>query len=108
MEVSVMTDKKRFERDKQVVGENYNSESFMTKKAQAIAESKMPEAQKIACLKEIGAIPEETLEGKVSFGVYAKVKKVEVSRHLAMKAYPKAKQVRLATLEEWDEIFKEF
>ena len=101
-----MVEKKRDNRS--FLNEDSIPESFMTKKAQTIIDSKMPESQKQIYLKEIGAIKEESYEGKVSFGVYAKAKNIEIGRHLAMKAYPKAKQVRLATLAEWDEIFKEF
>lgn len=105
----VEKEKKRFERERSGFDEGDSSpESLLTKKVKVIVESKMPEEQKQAYLKQIGAVREESYEGKVSFGVYAKAKKIEVGRHLAMKAYPKAKSVRLATLDEWDEIFKEF
>jgi hypothetical protein len=76
-------------------------------KAQIIRDSKMPEEQKLNSLKKIGAIPDKGEEG-ITFGVYAKVRKINASRHKAMMAYPKAKDIRLATLQEWDEIFKDF
>ena len=104
MEV-VVESKRKFERR---VPKDSDPKDDMTKKVKTIIESRMPEEQKKIYLKQIGAVKEEDYEGKVSFGVYAKAKKIEISRHLAMKAYPKAKIVRLATLEEWDEIFKEF
>ena len=98
-----MEDKKRgFKRDSGSEG------SFLEKKIKAINESQMPEEQKIALLKEIGAIKEESTDGKIPFIIYAKVKKIGTDRHKAMLAYPEATGVSLASIEEWDEIFKNF
>jgi hypothetical protein len=77
-------------------------------KAQAILDSKMPEAQKMQYLKAIGWIKEPSDQGKVMFATYAKIRKIAKDRLSALEHYPKAKSVRLATLEEWDNIFKNF
>lgn len=80
----------------------------LEKKAKIIMDSKMPEEQKTAYLKQIGWIKEPSDKGKVTFATYAKVRKIEKDRQSALAHYPKAKNVRLATLEEWDNIFKNF
>ena len=81
----------------------------MSKKDQILA-SKMPEYQKREALIAIGEIKEDPQESanKVTFKVYAKVEKVNPRLHSAMLAYPSAKGVELATLKEWNEIFKGF
>lgn len=76
-------------------------------KAAAIRSSKMPESQKMEYLQEIGAEPKPALAG-IPFPVYAKIRNIAKSRHSAMLAYPKAKSISLAALEEWDAIFKDF
>lgn len=82
--------------------------SWLEKKIKAINESAMPDSQKKALLKEIGAVSVESMEGKIPFAVYARVRKIEIGRQKAMLAYPKAKATSVASLEEWDMIFKEF
>lgn len=103
MEDSSAAKKRTFKR-----GEEVGETSFLDKKIQAINESQMPEGQKIALLKELGVIKEESLEGKVPFVIFAKVNKISVDQHKAMLAYPKAKGVSLASIAEWNQIFKEF
>lgn len=76
-------------------------------KAEAIRASKMPESQKREYLQQLGVIPKAEQRG-VPFAVYAKIRKIAKSLHSAMVAYPKAKGISLASLEEWDEIFKNF
>jgi hypothetical protein len=85
-----------------------SEQSWIEKKIAAINASAMPEAQKDALLKEIGAIKPEVLKGQVPFSIYAKIRKIKADKHQAYLAYPKAKSVRLASLEDWDEIFKGF
>lgn len=80
----------------------------LEKKAKAIMDSKMPEEQKQAYLKSIGWTKEPSHHGKVTFATYAKIRKVAKDRLSALSHYPQAKSVRLATLEEWDNIFKNF
>jgi hypothetical protein len=82
--------------------------SWLEKKIKAINESAMPEAQKKALLKEIGAIHDESADGKIPFNVYARIRKIEIGRQKAMMAYPKARLKNMNSLEEWDQIFKEF
>jgi hypothetical protein len=79
-------------------------------KKKKILFSKMPEYQKREALIAIGEIKEDPkeMDGKVSFRVYAKAKKVNLRFHSAMLAFPSAKDVELATFKEWDEIFKRF
>lgn len=83
-------------------------ENWLESKIKAINESKMPELQKNKLLKEIGALSEESNEGKIPFLVYAKIKAIGVELQKAMTAYPKAKGVVKATIAEWNEIFKNF
>jgi hypothetical protein len=80
----------------------------LEKKAQAILDSKMPEDQKQAYLKSIGWTKEPSHHGKVTFATYAKIRKVTKDRLSALAHYPQAKSVKMATLEEWDNIFKNF
>lgn len=77
-------------------------------KVKAIMDSAMPEEQKQAYLREIGVTSKESLAGKVGLDVYFTAKKVDRMRHGAMRVYPGAKNVKLATIEEWDGIFKDF
>jgi hypothetical protein len=81
--------------------------SALETKADAIRRSKMPESQKIQYLQEIGFLPKTEQKG-VPFSVYAKVRKISKWHHSAMCAYPGAQGISLATLKEWDEIFKNF
>ena len=106
MEEKAATETKQ-ERKRQPTREE-SSSSILEKKAQAILDSKMPEEQKQAYLKQIGWITPASDEGKVTFATYAKVRKISKDRMSALSHYPKAKSVRLATLEDWDNIFKNF
>jgi len=102
-------EKKKMERDVQATDDPAKAaKSPMEKKAEAILNSSMPEAQKQAYLREIGYHKESSDEGKVPLHVYVTVKKVAKHKHGAMQVYPKAQGVRLASIEEWDEIFKDF
>lgn len=78
----------------------------LQKKIADIEASSLPESQKREYLKSLGVGVEK--ESGVPFSVYAKARKIEASRQKAMLAYPKAKGVRLASLQKWDEIFKDF
>ena len=82
--------------------------SWLEKKIKAINDSAMPESQKKALLKEIGAIRDESTDGMIPFNVYARIRKIEIGRQKAMMAYPKAKIKSMASLEVWDQIFTEF
>lgn len=76
-------------------------------KKELILESKMPEAQKKALLVEIGELEVEQEVG-VEFIVYAKIKKLSSALTKALLASSKVKNVRLASIEKWDEILKDF
>lgn len=76
-------------------------------KIESIKASKMPDWQKKELLDKLEP-KAESLEGKIPFAIYAKIKKLGSSMQKAMQAYPEAKKVSLATLKEWDEIFKNF
>lgn len=78
----------------------------LDKKVAEIEASNLPDSQKVEYLKSLGI--GVVKESGVTFSVYAKVRKIEQSRHSAMLAFPKAKGIRLASIEKWDEIFKEF
>ena len=96
------------EEGKPVDGPKKEATSDIEKKAEVIRSSSMPEAQKESYLRKIGALAPDSNAGKVPFHVYAKLRKTERDRINAMRVYPKASLVRLATLKEWDEIFKDF
>ena len=99
---------KKAEAKAEVVVDKVESGFSLEKKAKAILDSSMPEEQKTAYLKQIGWIVAPSSDGKVTFATYAKVRGIEKGRQSALMAYPKAKNIRLAALEEWDEIFKKF
>lgn len=78
-------------------------------KADTIRESKLPDHQKEKYLRDIGEIKSDEHDpSKVSFEVYAAVRKIKPGRHKAMLVYPDAKGKKHATLTEWDQIFKNF
>jgi hypothetical protein len=75
-------------------------------KIKAIKSSKMPDSQKQAYISELEG---EKVEKKgVPYAVYAKVKGIPSDMQKAMLAFPKAKGIEVATLKQWDEIFKDF
>ena len=76
-------------------------------KVKAIQESKMPLKQKEELLKEIGVLKEDAPKG-VTFTIYAQVKKITKTMHKAMQLYSEKKKVSLASLEEWESVFKDF
>ncbi len=98
----------KVERPKSERRKRHERKQVVSKEDQ-IRNSKMPEWQKREALIAIGVLksPPEPV-GKVSFKVYAKVKKIHPDMHRAMLAYPSVKGVDLATLKEWDEKLKGF
>jgi hypothetical protein len=106
-----MADEKKFEKrkEKPMMESQPASEKAtpMEQKIKSIVDSKMPESQKQEYLKSLN--PEiDSGEGKMPFHIYARIRKIVPSMHKAYMVYPKAKAVKMATLEQWDEIFKEF
>ena len=76
-------------------------------KSRTILESKLPEAQKRDYLTRLGFIKEDTQEG-IPFKIYAKLRKIPNHLHEAMMVWPNARDIKLASAKQWDEIFKEF
>lgn len=76
-------------------------------KIDVIKASKMPDWQKKELIDKLEDNGEE-LEGKIPFSIYARIKKLNTTMQKAMLAYPDAKKISLATIEEWDLIFKNF
>ena len=76
-------------------------------KIERIKASKMPSWQKKQLIERLQGVPEDS-KGKIPFSVYAKIKKLPSGMQKAMLAYPEARKVSLATVEEWDLIFKNF
>ena len=105
-----MAEEKRFERKKEREPEQSASQApfSLDAKIKAIKESKMPEKQKQDYLLSLGVVEAPSDEGKMPFTVFAKVKGIELSKHKAMLAFPKARGKQAATLGEWEEIFKDF
>jgi hypothetical protein len=67
----------------------------------------MPEKQKREYIAKLQGKVEDSSD-KVPFHVYARIRKHDQHLHKAMQAYPAAKNIRLASLSQWDEIFKNF
>lgn len=98
----------KFEKKKEeLLDKQYPVKDPFMAKIKAIEESKMPLEQKEAMLKEMGAKVEEIPQG-IPFEVFARIKKIPKTMHKAMQLYPKAKSVSLASLAEWESIFKDF
>jgi len=77
------------------------------KKIDEIRKSKLPKAVKARYIEEVAG-PVEPAGPKILFSVYARKKGIRKSMHAGMLAFPKAKGVRMATVQEWDAIFKGF
>ena len=100
-----MSEKSKEEKKEQIVERFENNKK--PSKIEVIKASKMPDWQKQKLIEELEGSKED-LTGKIPFAVYAKIKKLGSSMQKAMLAYHGAKSIRLATLAEWDEIFKSF
>jgi hypothetical protein len=83
------------------------SPDWVVKKIEKIENSKMPEKQKREYIAKLQGKVEDSSD-KVPFHVYARIRKHDQHLHKAMQAYPAAKNIRLASLSQWDEIFKNF
>lgn len=83
------------------------------RKIEAILSSKMPANEKSEYIDNLVFDAKAEFLAKadvnrVSFAVYAKIRKIKKSLLDGMVAFPKAQGVALASLEEWDEIYKSF
>lgn len=76
-------------------------------KVKTILDSAMPQYQKDAYVKSLTTNKKIVKDG-ISFGVYAKLRNIESVMSAGMKLYPKAVGVSLATLDQWDEIFRDY
>ncbi len=74
-------------------------------KIEDIKNSKMPEWQKEKYIQSL--LPKEEEKG-IPFHIYAKLKGIKPTAVAAMKVYPKATGIRLATMERWDKLFEGF
>lgn len=106
-----MAEKFEKKKEENLLDKQYPVQDPLMLKIKSIKESKMPEEQKESMLKELGvvtgAIPEASIQG-IPFDVFAQIKKIPKTMQKAMQLYPKAKNVSLASLEEWESIFKDF
>ena len=84
-----------------------DDKSDLEKKIETILKSKMPEDQKKAYIADLCPKEKEKVN-RVSFSVYAKIRKIKKNLAGGMLAFPKAVGVKFASLKEWDEIFKDF
>ena len=87
--------------------ESRDDGGVINRKIEAVLASNMPEDQKSAYIEQI-ARTDEAIVNRVSFAVYARIKGIRKSLQSGMVAFPKAQGVALASLEEWDEIYKSF
>lgn len=76
-------------------------------KIKKIEASNMPEAQKVEYIAKLKGDAVEAAD-KVTFAVWANVRKIKESLRPGMLAFPKAKGVLRASMHEWDEIYKGF
>lgn len=84
-------------------------ESFsVEKKIAEIKASNLPEAEKEAYIRRLTGDVSTGDGNRVPFTVYANIKKIGREKRAGMLATPKAKATSVATLGEWDEIFKDF
>jgi hypothetical protein len=80
----------------------------LEKKMEAIKTSKLPDKEKEAFIARLTASSKGEDVNAVTFDVYVRIKKVRPSLHPGMLAYPKVKGVKMATVQQWDEIFRNF
>ena len=76
-------------------------------KVKSIMESRLPDSEKQAYLVRLGVVKEEEQTG-VPFKVWAKIRKISHNLHEAMMVSPRAKGREKASLQEWDQLFKDF
>ena len=77
------------------------------RKIEVITASQMPEEQKAEYIARLTPKQIENVN-RVPLSVYAKIRKIRKVLLSGMVAYPKAQGIVLASLEEWDGIFKNF
>lgn len=87
--------------------EKKKPEFDLAAKIERIEASRLPAAEKERMVKKL-KIADAKPEKKVLFGAYANQKGLSDKMRKAMAVYPKAKDVVSATVEQWDEIFKDF
>lgn len=76
-------------------------------KIKTIQESRMPEEQKAEYIERLIPKKDENVN-RIPFSVYVKIRKIRKALVSGMIAFPKAKGVTIASLEDWDEIYKNF
>jgi len=81
--------------------------SVLEDKIKTIQESRMPEQQKAAYIEMLTPKNDENVN-RIPFAVYVKIRKIRKTLMSGMIAFPAAKGVTVASLEEWDEIYKNF
>lgn len=95
--------KKKEEKEEKKASKNLN---FLEKKKKQILDSKIPESQKIEYIARLEGTKKEKVG--VPFVVYAKLRGIKQDLQRAMLAFPKCQGIEVATLKQWDEIFKDF
>jgi len=81
--------------------------SVLEDKIKTIQDSRMPESQKAEYIERLIPKKDENVN-RIPFSVYVKIRKIRKALVSGMIAFPKAKGVTVASLEEWDEIYKNF
>ena len=76
-------------------------------KMETIKASSMPQSQKEEMIARL-SVKKEKKGNRISFKMYANIKNIREEVRSGMLALPKAKNIGLATLSEWDGIFKDF
>ena len=75
-------------------------------KIKKIEESKMPDEQKETLVRDLKI--SESEGAAISFAVYCQRRNVAPHVRVPMQSYPKAKGMKMASLEAWDEVYKNF
>ncbi len=96
-------EEKKVEEKKESILSVTSKKTFpIDEKIEDIKNSKMPEWQKEKYIQSL--LPKEEEKG-IPFHIYAKLKGIKPTAAAAMKVYPKAVGIRLATMERWDKLF---
>ena len=74
-------------------------------KIEEIMQSKLSQSQKDEYVSKLKS-PDSGNE--ISFGIYANMRNVKPAVRQAMQAHPMGKSVKSATVERWDEIYRDF
>ncbi len=88
------------------MGKEKPAEDFVSRKTGEIMASRLSEARKRAYIEKLNK--KEEAPDAITLDVYFRVKKIMQSRRAGMAAYPKAVEVKSATIAQWDTVFANY